>query len=499
MYISSMRLINFRSFDGEHYLKFSKGINIFVGENNSGKTTIFKAIEFIQSGKNKEDWISKNANSDHVSVEIEFSGENIEQVMELESLRKYQNFISDKGTLKIMRSSEPGEWVDSKNKIKKLELKNIRCLNPETNQYENPSGIDSTISALFDAQFVYSDLKNEDYQDFGKTKIVGKLINAITQDFQKDTAWQKFRQAHKTAFGEEGIVSVLQGVQNKIEGILTDQYGKTKVEFDFGLPELENFFKTGTILLEENGVKTVASDKGTGMQRALALSLIQVYSELETNEDNSTSKPLLFFIDEPETFLHPQAQNKLLKALERISTDSQVFITTHSPYLLRSFNKDKHTLKIFSRNNPMQRIKDDIELNLLPHSPSWGEINYFAFNIPSPEFHNELFATMHTNLIDTPFSSNQQRKVTQSLKSLDSWLDEECQEVPKTDETHVNAKNPNDLENKDLTMPVYIRNYINHPGEIKDDQENNIRLEPTPEELNESIEFMLTLLERRDF
>lgn len=99
MYISSMRLINFRSFDGEHYLKFSKGINIFVGENNSGKTTIFKAIFLFNLGKTRRIDI-KNANSDHVSVEIEFSGENIEQVMELESLRKYQNFISNKGTLK---------------------------------------------------------------------------------------------------------------------------------------------------------------------------------------------------------------------------------------------------------------------------------------------------------------------------------------------------------------------------------------------------------------
>lgn len=24
-------------------------------------------------------------------------------------------------------------------------------------------------------------------------------------------------------------------------------------------------------------------------------------------------------------------------------------------------------------------------------SPSWGEINYFAFDIPSIEFHNELY------------------------------------------------------------------------------------------------------------
>ena len=34
-------------------------INFFVGNNNCEKTTIFKAIEFIQKGKNKEGFITK--------------------------------------------------------------------------------------------------------------------------------------------------------------------------------------------------------------------------------------------------------------------------------------------------------------------------------------------------------------------------------------------------------------------------------------------------------
>ena len=74
MYISKMTLFNFKSFKGEHVLEFNKGINFFVGNNNSGKTTIFKAIEFIQSGRNIEDWISKDVSSENVSVRVEFSG-----------------------------------------------------------------------------------------------------------------------------------------------------------------------------------------------------------------------------------------------------------------------------------------------------------------------------------------------------------------------------------------------------------------------------------------
>lgn len=54
MYISKIILNNFKSFAGRHELELSDGINFFVGNNNCGKTTIFRAIEFIQSGKSQK-------------------------------------------------------------------------------------------------------------------------------------------------------------------------------------------------------------------------------------------------------------------------------------------------------------------------------------------------------------------------------------------------------------------------------------------------------------
>lgn len=81
MYISKIILNNFKSFAGRHELKLSDGINFFVGNNNCGKTTIFRAIEFIQSGKSKEEYITKGKESEDVSVEIEFTGTDIEKLV----------------------------------------------------------------------------------------------------------------------------------------------------------------------------------------------------------------------------------------------------------------------------------------------------------------------------------------------------------------------------------------------------------------------------------
>ncbi|EGO2668648.1 ATP-binding protein [Enterococcus faecalis] len=489
MYISKIKLTNFRCFQGTQILEFCEGMNFFVGNNNSGKTTIFKAIEFIQSGKTKENWISKDKSSEHVSVEIEFRGDDLDSLIQNSSLKKYSSYLSEDKKLIIMRSSEPGEWTDSKGKTKCLELKNIRIFNPSTKIFENPSGIDSTITALFDAQFVYSDLKNEDYQDFGKTKIVGKLINEVTKDFQQDESWRRLQEAHKNAFGINGLASTLKKIQKQLEEILEDQYGKTKVEFDFGLPGIENFLKTGNILLEENGVKTSVSEKGTGMQRALALSLIQLYSQIDRN-NKEFSKPILFFIDEPETFLHPQAQDKLLDSLTEIANTSQVFITTHSPYLLKKFNKQKHQIKIFSRNLNEERVRTGENLNLFPFSPTWGEINYFAFGIVSEEFHNELFGYLHNKIakLNKTYNNKECTVSKNSIKTFDCWLDEQIG-IEKVDSKHQNTFR----SYTDKTMPVYIRNYIDHPGSNKNDTGINIREKPTQEELRKSINFMIKL------
>lgn len=489
MYISKMILTNFKIFEGEHTLNFKSGINFFVGDNNSGKTTVFKAIEFIQSGKNKEEWITKGKENEHVSVEIEFSGDNLVDIIKENNLKKYEKYISHNSTLTIMRSSKSDTWIDAKGNEKTLELKNIRILNPQTNKYENPSGIDNIITALFDAQFVYSNIKMEDYQDFGKTKIVGKLINEITRDFQKHQIWIDLQNAHSKAFGEEGLTPILRNMQDRLETILKDQYGETKVEFNFGLPEIENFFKTGSILLEDNGVKTPISEKGTGMQRALALSLIQVYAQIDTKELNDLSKPLLFFIDEPETFLHPQAQDRLLKSLNNIAKTSQIFITTHSPYLLKSFEKENHQITIFSKKMNEAKLREGIELNMFPYSPSWGEINYLAFEVISEEFHNELYGYLHNYANENNFTfENGNKTVGPGIVSFDQWLSEQ-DAVPLTNQGYQNTHRGY----TDKTLPQYIRNYIDHPGDYFDDSGVNIRNKPSNKDIRQSIEFMLKI------
>ena len=64
MYISELKLTNFRGFKDSTKILFTEGTNVIIGHNNSGKTTVIKALELLfDSEKNKRlciDDFSKN-------------------------------------------------------------------------------------------------------------------------------------------------------------------------------------------------------------------------------------------------------------------------------------------------------------------------------------------------------------------------------------------------------------------------------------------------------
>ncbi|MFA6405854.1 MAG: AAA family ATPase [Candidatus Paceibacterota bacterium] len=484
MYISAIKLHNFKGFKGDHQINFDIGVNFFVGDNNCGKSTVYEAVDFIRTKKNQDEVVTKTElnGSSFVSVEIEFKGDDLELLVQTEALKKYQSYLIDtdgEKSLRLMRSSEENE-ITQDGKKKTLTIGNVRVFNPAANQFENPTGVDNTVTALFDAQFVWADTDAGDISDFSKTKICGKIINVITKDFINSDTWKKFSDSHKETFGdgEKSLATTLKPVEEKIKTILSEQYGDTEVRFSFSLPEIESFFKTGNIDLSENGIETKSSEKGTGMQRALALALIQVYADISSSGEEETSKPILFFIDEPETFLHPKAQNKLLDALEIISDKSQIFIITHSPYLLKKYKKDTHSMNVFSKVEGLNKTEPGKEFDLFgTSSPTWGEINYHAFGVLSVEFHNELYGFVQAKAILVDPDNEKEENFDQYLVSKGIVKNKKW--IPFRGGTAQPAK--------DRTLPTYIRNFIHHP-------ENEQNLKYSDDELKTSTESLILLL-----
>jgi len=459
MYIKELTIENYKGFKGEHILKFDKNLVFFVGDNNSGKSTIFESIDFLKTGLPQTKVLEdiKNKNTDEpVCVTLKIQGD-IKNIINDFSQSKYLSYVykeSGVETLLARRTSEVST-IKQKGKEVEINIKKITLWNAETKQFENPAGIDSVFKTLFETQFVWADTNPDDISDFGSTKICGRLLTSTIGDFFESKQWGQFVDIHKETFqeGPNSLASRTKDLEDRIQSLITNQYGSADIKFNFSLPEVASFIKSGGININD-GTDTNSKDKGTGMQRALALALIQIYSEeiCKHPKDSKKIKPLFLFIDEPETFLHPIAQKKLLSALDAISEVQQVFITTHSPYLLKSFQSDKHVLFSCEKLTSTNKVESSIKLDLFGNSsPTWGEINYFAYSLLTVEFHNELYGFVQAKAIKEDFKY-------EKIEEFDKYLDTKG---AKMDIEWIHEKSSGDKKYK-TTLQTYIRNTIHH-------------------------------------
>lgn len=131
----------------------------------------------------------------------------------------------------------------------------------------------------------------------------------------------------------------------KFETKLNEQLASwgSEVELEVLPPNVEDVFKANTQVWVNDGCKTDVSRKGNGLQRALSFALIKTLADILRNEQEngettgrSSSQSMFFILEEPELYLHPQAQRALLESLTLLSnsTGVQVILCTHSASLI---------------------------------------------------------------------------------------------------------------------------------------------------------------------
>ena len=204
-----------------------------------------------------------------------------------------------------------------------------------------------------------------------------------------------------------------------------------------------------SFLVEDEKVKyksKTTEQRSDGFRQFISF-LLTISAESATNKLSNS----LLLLDEPETHLHPQAQEYLKDELIKITRNDKnniVFFATHSNYMI-----DKEHIERCFRVSKQSNRKTKLE-KFQAGQKSYAEVNYEVFDIASSDYHNELYG----------YLEDRDKTKLDGLDQTKKWKN----------------KKTNGAET-DVSLATYIRHSIHHP-------ENTLNVKFTPEELRESIE-----------
>ena len=152
------------------------------------------------------------------------------------------------------------------------------------------------------------------------------LHNVLREDLKKEY------EAAELARG-----SYMTGLQDGLLKPLTERIGGQLKDL---FPEIDSVVLTPDVLdLDETLSKmrvsvadaalTDLADKGTGVRGGLIVAILRHFADVG-------KRSLLFAVEEPESFLHPAAQEQLREDLEALAErkDVSLLVSTHSPYIV---------------------------------------------------------------------------------------------------------------------------------------------------------------------
>lgn len=333
MHIKSIKLINFKKFKNAH-LEFNDDVNIFVGDNNAGKSTILEALEIVL-----------NYNYRGRPFNTEFTPDLFNQAA-------VQHFLDSDKSSKHLPNLVIEAYIDGV---------------PDYRGANNSLQIDAQgviVQACFDASL------EDVYADYLKTK---PSITSIPIEFYKlewlDFGWnpikavaKKFRalyidptRIHPTMGKNQYISTILNTALAKEELVkLTLNYRENQQVFnDSGEVKAVNAGLDAGHLITDKKLSIAASTLPAGsIQTGLQLEVDDVPFQFIGKGEQSNvqiklaiqnkSKDIdLVMMEEPENHLSHTNLNKLVHYIENQRGSKQLFLTTHSSYVLNKLSIDK--------------------------------------------------------------------------------------------------------------------------------------------------------------
>lgn len=363
----------------------AKSFNVIVGKNDAGKSTILKSLDiFLNNKKYEIDYLNNQAER-FTQIELFFIPNSTSIIIDesISTTFEEEGIIDENGFLHITKRWDgtrtgkitPEYFVTRKHfgeldffslteakliklcKDNGLDAEPGLMTNPDTGEEHNNVEKRKRLREYFEKNGIDCSYIDEKLPTAGQTR-QKKIESAIKiclpkfeyfladsplsesdasiQKYFKDMAFKVIQDKVNTNDLEDTVKSQLQEVLDKItekiNAVVPESEAVTPVvNFDWS-----KLISTGFESGNKNGVVPLSA-RGDGFRRITMMA----YFEYLAEEHSDIHQNIIFGFEEPETFLHPSAQENLFEKLSDISSAGyQVFLTTHSPVLVAKCQKN---------------------------------------------------------------------------------------------------------------------------------------------------------------
>lgn len=484
MKIKSVSIKNFRGI-GKDFLDFKcEDFNLIIGDNGTSKTAILEAINLCLSSSYAASRLSIKDFHQCCDEPIEISVFFDPFDVEIPDLYGNKQKIKCKGISLIAKKRDRAAPGKAFNDIVVAEHFYLPVEEKGAEGWSITRGSGSVLKITerqLSLTYASADIPKVFYFGKDRGKQLQKRFNSSISNVIDDLNW-RFEKNQRCKNENDKFKHKREEIEKHIfENTDGDTLKKTIEQTNIVLRELNipiidlSIVKTLTpydnseVVKRFDGFELPISLAGSGIEMITALIFLETLANISKDE-------ICIIIDEPELHLHPMLQDRFAKRLQNISEKSQIFISTHSPFFFKNcFNSANVKINIAEIEDNKIVIKDanDKGFGLLKWSPSWGEICYFAYDLPTVEFHDDLYSSIEDKL-----KTNPSQKISQ--EDTENWL------VSKGQNKEI--KWPDSVRGpQEETLMTYVRNKIHHP-------DNLARPIYTPEQLKESIDRMIGLL-----
>jgi putative ATP-dependent endonuclease of OLD family len=172
-----------------------------------------------------------------------------------------------------------------------------------------------------------------------KTSPFGKLLFAILDTVAADKKTkiegilaEVSKQMNR--LGGQERVPLIADTENRLNQLLGDFFVGCDLEIEFQTPTLEALLSAPKLFIDD-GFRNAVENKGHGLQRAVIFTILRRYAEFMTSSPEGKKRSLILAVEEPELYMHPQAQRTIRRVFRKIAEGGdQVLFSTHSSLLV---------------------------------------------------------------------------------------------------------------------------------------------------------------------